>query len=322
VVVTYVQGSPKGGDALCVRRDSNTRLGPPLFNLGEVPLVRKAILYTECVLIAVVQVAGIVSAIIGLWPAGAQTPTRSNPELVQDFMATLPPSDNMRRNASYSAETSHPFQAGAATYRIFNHKNGRAKQALLQQAQTAFTSECIAKGGAIAPREGGDYALTIDRLRPSAPEATILICIKPDRTALGMLITLKRTVRVRDPGGDLSNAALDLVFGGGAPYYLVALLPPTSVYTPERLNRETAELSAAQQQQAAERDRAADLEQLEVERWRRAIKPGSETACGPVLRVNGDLIEVVYYQTREPKWYRRSELWPRLFTKGGLRTCN
>jgi hypothetical protein len=285
-------------------------------------LVRKAILYTECALIAAVQVAGIASVIIGLWPAGAQTPARSNPELVQDFMATLPPSDNMRRNASYSNETTHPFQANAATYRVYNHKNGRAKQALLQQAQTAFTSECSAKGGAIAPHEGRDYALTVERLQPYAPDATILICMRPDRTALGMLITLKRTVRARDSGGDLSDAALDLVFGGGAPYYLVALLPPTSVYTQERLDREVAELSAAQQLQAAEQDRAAELERLEVERWRRAIKPGTETGCGPVLRVNGDLIEVVYYQTREPKWYRRSELWPTLFTKGGLRTCS
>jgi hypothetical protein len=285
-------------------------------------LVRKAILYAECALIGAVQVAGIVSAIIGLWPAGAQTPARSNPELVQEFMATLPPSDNMRRNASYNTETTHPFQASAATYRIYNHKNGRAKQALLQQAQTTFTRECIAKNGAIAPREGRDYALTMERLQPYAPDANILICIKPNMTALGMLITLKRTVRAGNQGGDLSDAALDLVFGGSAPYYLVALLPPTSVYTQERLDREAAELVAMQQQQAAERDRVAELERLEAERWRRAIKPGTETGCGPVLRVNGDLIEVVYYQTREPKWYRRSELWPTLFTKGGLRTCN
>jgi hypothetical protein len=237
-------------------------------------------------------------------------------------MATLPPSDNMRRNTSYSNETTHPFQASAATYRIYNHQNGRAKQALLQHAQTAFTRECSAKGGAIAPREGRDYALTYERLRPPAPDANILICIKLDRTALGMLITLKRTVRARDSGGDLSDAALDLVFGGSAPYYLVALLPPTSVFTQELLDREAAELAAAQQQQAAERDRAEAIERVEDDRWRRTIKPGTETGCGPVLRVNGDLVEVVYYQTREPKWYRRSELWPKLFTKGGLRTCN
>jgi hypothetical protein len=237
-------------------------------------------------------------------------------------MATLPPSDNMRKNASYNAEVSHPFQAGAVTYRIYNHKNGRAKQALLQRAQTAFTSECNAKGGGIAPREGRVYTLTIERLRPPAPDATILICIRPDRANLGMLITLKRTVRARDAGGDLSDAALDLVFGGGSPYYLIALLPPTSVYTQERVDREAAELASAQQERAAQLDRAAALEREEAERWRRTIKPGTETGCGPVLRVNGDLIEVVYYQTREPKWYRRSELWPTLFTKGGLRTCN
>jgi hypothetical protein len=35
VAVTHVQGPPKGGGALCVRRVSNTRLGPPLTILGR-----------------------------------------------------------------------------------------------------------------------------------------------------------------------------------------------------------------------------------------------------------------------------------------------
>ena len=52
------------------------------------------------------------------------------------------------------------------------------------------------------------------------------------------------------------------------------------------------------------------------------FKTGIETGCGPVLSVNGDLIEIAHYQTRESKWYRRSELWPSRFTKSGLRTCN
>jgi hypothetical protein len=288
-------------------------------------MVRKILLYFEFVLIVAIQVAGLVTAAVGIWPASAQAdskPALSNPDIVKDFMATLPLSENMRRNASYNTETTHPFVSGPATYRIYNHKNGRAKQALLQQAQAAFASECSTKGGEIAPWEAGGYALTVERLRPLAPDATVLICITPDRAALGMLITLKRTVRASDPNGDLGTAALGLLLDRSAPYYLISLQPPSSVYTQERLDREAAELSVTQQRQTTERDRAAEQERVEVERWRRSIHPGTETGCGAVLRVNGDLIEVVYYQTREPKWYRRSELWPTRFTKGGLRTCS
>lgn len=288
-------------------------------------MVRKVLFYLEIWALAALQVAFFVS--LG-WTAAAvfaqSSPTSrtakppSNPDIVQDFMASLPQSDNMRRNASYNAEDRHPFQTGSATYRIYNHKNAAAKQALLLQAQTAFTAECSAKGGVIAPRDSRDYAMTIERLRPPAPDGTILICIRPNRTALGMLITLKRTVRPGQSTGDLSESALDLVFGGGAPYYLVALLPPPSVYTPERLDREAAELAATQQRQAAERDRIAEQERIEVERWRRTIQPGTETGCGPVLRVNGDLIELAYVFTREPKWYRRGELWPPLYSPDGV----
>lgn len=274
-------------------------------------MVRTKFLHIEFALLGAVQLAGVVSAVVGLWPASAQTFSPAATAAISSFMADLPPSDDMRRNASYNVETVHPFQAGPATYRIYNHKRGKAKEALLLQAQAGFTTECGAKGGTIAPRESRDYVLTLERLRPTAPEATILICIRPDRISLGMLITLKRTVRRPDPGRDLSDAALNLVFGGDQPYYLVSLQPPGAVFTRERLDREAAESSEVQRRQAAERERANAKELAEVERWRKAIRPGTETGCGPVLRVSGDLIEVVYYQTREPKWYRRSELFPR-----------
>jgi hypothetical protein len=282
-------------------------------------MVRKVILYVECAAIAVLQIAGIASTIIALWPASAQTPSPSNPNVVQDFMATLPPSDDMRRNTSYNLERPHPFEAGPATYRIYNHKNGKAKQALLLKTQAAFTDECSTKGGAIVPRDASDYALTIERLRPSAPDATILICLKPNKSALGMLITLKRNIRAPNESGDLSGAALGMLFD--APYYLVSLQPPSSIYTQERLDREAAEFEAAEKRKAAERDRAAEQQYAEAVRWRKTIQPGTETGCGPVLSVKGDLIEVVYYQTREPRWYRRAELWPTAYHTGGMRTC-
>jgi hypothetical protein len=285
-------------------------------------MVRKILLLFEFALLAAIQVVGLASSVIALVPAFAKDPASKNADLMQDFMATLPPSNNMRKNPSYNAETIHPFEADPATYRVYNHKNGQAKQALLLQAQTAFASECSSKGGVIAPQNGRDYELTIERLRPTVPDATFQICLKQDRTALGMLITLKRSVHQPDPNGDLGTAAIGLLFNGNAPYYLIALQQPASIYTQERLDREVAERTAAQQRQSAERERATEQERVEVERWRKTIKPGTETGCGPVLRLNGDLIEVVYYQNREPKWFRRSELWPTLFNTGGLRTCS
>jgi hypothetical protein len=282
-------------------------------------MVRKVVLYFECAVIVAIQIAGIASAIVGLRPASAQTPTPSNPNLIQDFMAALPPSDNMRKNASYNAETTHPFEASPATYRIYNHKNGKAKQALLLNAQTSFTSECGLKGGAIVARDAHDYTLTIERLRASAPDATFLICLKPDQAAFGMLITLKRTIRSPNPSGDLSGAALGRLFD--APYYLISLQPPSSVYTQARLDREAADFAAAEKQKATERERAAEQEYADAVRWRKTIQTGTETGCGPVLSVKGDLIEVVHFQTREPRWYRRAELWPMLYHTGGMRTC-
>lgn len=125
-----------------------------------------------------------------------------------------------------------------------------------------------------------------------------------------MLITLERIVGIPTSGGRLGRAELEALYGEAGPYYLIALLPPSAVYTQERLDREAAELAARQQREAADRDRAEAQEQADVAVWRRTIKPGTETGCGPVLRVNGDLIEVAHFRTRDPRWYRRSELWP------------
>jgi hypothetical protein len=41
---------------------------------------------------------------------------------------------------------------------------------------------------------------------------------------------------------------------------------------------------------------ARDNERSAVERWRRTIKAGTETSCDPVLRVNAEMVELVYYQ--------------------------
>ena len=70
--------------------------------------------------------------------------------------------------------------------------------------------------------------------------------------------------------------------------------------------------------------REAALRQQETDRlpqWRQSIANGSETACGPVLRTNGDLVEVVDTRTRQPRWYRRDELLPAVRLDGELNAC-
>jgi hypothetical protein len=91
--------------ALC---DSAGLLTPGLgrlsVNLGEVLMVRKFLLNFEFALLRVLQVIGLVSALVGLLPAFAQTTPSSeaahpseaalnDPNIVQDFMAALPDSD-------------------------------------------------------------------------------------------------------------------------------------------------------------------------------------------------------------------------------------
>lgn len=179
------------------------------------------------------------------------------------------------------------------------------------------------RGGDILPESSQDYHSTIEHLKYSVPDATVLICVTPNQQSLGMLITLKRNVRRSDPEAinDIGAAAMSTIFDN-APYYLIALMPSDAVYTQARLDREAAEQRHKQNLLEAENSRIYNQERKEAEAWRLTIKTGIETGCGPVLSVKGDLIEVAHYQTRESKWYRRSELWPSRFTKSGLRTCN
>ncbi len=293
-------------------------------------MVRKFLLYFEFALIGALQVFWIVSAVIGLFPASAQTPppnetahpsepALNDSNIVQDFTAALPPSDPIpRRYLSFNRwtertetadrpeqEAYYQLRRSVTAHRFLTNKwrGRREMRAILLRASEGFAQECAAKGGALEPHDSNFHSLTRANIRPRSSLNSLEICMRGKSQSLGALLieTAKKTY---DYGDEDSHS--------------IITFHPEVVVTQAWLNAQ------AERDAAADRLRQAKLEQerIDVERWRAGIKPGSETGCGPVLRVNGDLIEVAYYQNREPKWFRRNELSPTLYNMSGLRTCD
>jgi hypothetical protein len=291
-------------------------------------LVRKLVLYIECALIAALQIAGIVSTIIGLWPASAQATPASDaahpseaalndPNIVQDFMAALPPSDPIPRDyarfnrwtgqtdVSERPEQQPYYRMGrlVTAHRFLSNK-GRGKRemkALLLRASAGFSAECKAKGGYLEPKHSDFHSLTQADVRANPALGALDICMKSNSQSLGAFL--------------IQSTKGSYAYGNDS--HAIMTFHPRAVITLVTLD------AKAQREAAAERRRQAAWEQerVAVEQWRTTIKPGTETGCGPVLSVKGELIEVAHYQTREPKWYRRTELSPSRFNGEGLATC-
>ena len=138
-------------------------------------------------------------------------------------------------------------------------------------------------------------------------EQNLKICMRTRHQALGAIAVQSSTTKA--PLVSLRTSIENST---------VVALNPSIVVTQTDLDRET----AAANEQWRRNEEKGKREQAELERWRRSITVGAETSCGPVLQLNGELIEVAYYQTREPKWYRRNELWPTPYNAAGFRTCN
>ena len=293
-------------------------------------MVRKCLLYFEFALFGLLQVIGLVSAIVGIFPASAQTPppgetahaseaALNDANIVQDFMATLPPSDpiprtfhdfdhgTMRTEATDRPEQEAYYQLrrSVTAHRFLTNKGRgrREMRAILLRASEGFAQECTGKGGALEPHDSNFHSLTRANIRPRSSLNSLDICMRGQSQSLGALLieTAKKSYDDHDEDS-----------------HSIVTFHPEVVVTQTWLDAQ------AERQATADRHRQARLEQerVDVERWRAGIKPGSETGCGPVLRVNGDLIEIAYYQTREPKWFLRTELSPTLYNLSGLRTCN
>jgi hypothetical protein len=292
-------------------------------------MVRKILFFLEIWVLAALQVAGFLS--LG-WTAAAvfaqappneaahrSEPALNDPNIVQDFMAALPSSDPIPRTYQYYSrwtgrtETSqrpeqeayYQLRRHVTAHRFLTNKGRgrREMKAILLRASEGFAAECTAKGGTLEPHDSNFYTLTLADIRPRAPIRTLEICMRSKSGSLGALL-IETNKKSYDYGDEDSHS--------------LATFHPRIVVTQATLD------AKAERDAAVDRKRNAAWEQerVDVERWRITIKAGTETGCGPVLRVNGDLIEVAHYQTREPKWYRRIELSPTLYNLAGLRTCN
>jgi hypothetical protein len=330
VAVTYVQGSPKGVGAPGQRGEFNTRLGPPLLFFGEVPVFRKFLFFFEIALLGLLQVIGFASAVIGLFPALAHTPSPSeaaflsetaqnDANIVQDFMAALPPSDLVKPLYKGGPQPSDQTlyrnnQNFVVAHRFYHDKKrgGRETAEMIAGIFASFTTECEAKGGYIENHDRGTFAKTFSRLNSDGfdskmREQDLKICMRTRNHALGAIAVQSSTTKA--PLVSLRTSIDN---------FTVVALHPTIVATQSDLDSET----AAANEQWRRNEEKGKREQAELESWRRSITVGTETSCGPVLQSNGDLFEIAYYQTREPKWYRRSELWPTPYNLAGFRTCN
>jgi hypothetical protein len=300
--------------ALC---DSAGLLTPGLgrlsVNLGEVLMVRKFLLNFEFALLRVLQVIGLVSALVGLLPAF------DDPNIVQDFMAALPDSDVIKPKYKGGPPPSDQnlFEKNSAAviqHRFYSDfkRGSRETSEMIADIFRAFTLECEAKGSRIEKTGTAIFSKTLSRLEPNSfgtklREQNLKICMQTPYQAIGAVAVQSST----------SKAPL-ISLRQFVETYTVIALNPMNVVTRTELDRET----AAANEQWRRNEEKGKREQAELDRWRRSITMGTETGCGPVLRVNGDLIEVAYYQTREPKWFRRTELSPSLYNSAGLRTCN
>lgn len=236
-------------------------------------------------------------------PTAAQANAlEQNAATVSDFMTDLPPSND---GGQLSDFFQGPFYYGKrrllADYRFYNKKRqaGRKVEEIAEDAEAAFTEECSAKGGYIEPRSNAAmYNDTTSRLglRGSNSPARA-ICMTSSGEALGMFTAWRVTT-------------YDYRF------VILAILPEAVV------TQRVREADAAREQAESDARMARIVAEMEREaNWRRSIQPGDESNCGPVVQVNGDMIQVISRQTRDERWYRRSELSPEFYPDGSRYYC-
>ena len=193
--------------------------------------------------------------------------------------------------------------------RFYNGKKhgGKRMGHFTRDVRDAFAAECTAKGGNLALENGDIHHRTIYGSRTSrglqakVRPTTLDICMRTPRESLGALI-----VQIDYAGQNYDGFN-----------YAFATMRPALVFTQTDIDREAAEDAVIAQRKQVARDQ----ELAEVRQWRRLIKPGTETSCGPVLRINGEMVELVYFRTRNSQWYRRDELWPSASDVDGNATC-
>lgn len=274
------------------------------------------------------MVRKLLSSILLVLPIPAMAQSESPPSSgaqIQDFIAGIPPVQEVpyevdvnwrgvRSPVHREHMTYHFRREDVVAYRFIRDRNARdgrdgRGQALDETALTGFTEECAANGGYLEPSnqrpfeatlqhlfDGAHYSLWHKRLSPADPFFDLVICsASPDRSLGALTVT-------RD---HLTHQTA------------IVLFAPSAVVTQADLDRERAAMEAQGRREVALKQKETDL----LSQWRQSIANGSETACGPVLSTNGEMVEVVDTRTRQPSWYRRGELLPAVRLNGEPNAC-
>lgn len=263
--------------------------------------------------------------VVGLaTPAIAQSsdnPPASGPMMVRDFMDAIPRLDEVPYEVHrWYTGTSQPLHREQIAYHnmkphvvahsfIWDRKKGAPRGTELgRQALAGFAAECSAKGGQLERKGSYPFLATVQRLfagtesgwlnttDPNDPAVDMTICTASPSVSLGVLTVIQ-----------------DRMTGHTA----IVLFSPRVVVTQRDLdNMERMRETVAVREMAQQRDYAARLP-----KWRQGLSSGSETSCGPVLGVRGEMVEVVDPRDRQSRWYRRSELMPVERADGSANSC-
>ena len=256
-------------------------------------------------------------------PTMAEVEPLSAPDhQVQAFIVVIPPLEEV----PFAANTNHvgvstPVHREHMTYhfrradvlahsfiRDRNRRDRRGEE-LGDAAIGRFAQVCAEQGGYLESEAGRPFEATLRHLfndtyhmqwqqglNPADPVFELAVCsASPERALAALTVTRDRLTYQT----------------------AIVLFAPSAVVTRADLDRRRAAMEAEGRREMAERQREVDR----LPSWRDSISQGTETACGPILNTNGDLIEVVDPGTRQPRWYRRGELSPAYHHNGQPNTC-
>lgn len=172
-----------------------------------------------------------------------------------------------------------------------------------KQALEAFAAGCANKGGTLENVRSDVFIATFNHLfdgnnywgwyngaQRDYTEFELAVCRASSTQALAALTVTRDLLRHQTA---------------------IVLFAPTVVITEAEIDRKEAEARAAAQR---------EIDHLNA--WRTNLASGDQSACGPVLSVRGDLVEVIETATRQPAWYRRSELRPARTADGRRNFCS
>ena len=248
-------------------------------------MVRKFLFYFEIALLGLLQVIGLASAIIGLFPALAQATApnesallsetaRNDPAIVQDFMATLPASDLIKSRYKDAPPPNdqrlYSTQAGAvADHRFYTarKRGGKEMTKLISTAEAAFTQSCSVQGGQLLEKNselyrGSEFRFqrTVNARYPTVnggyrsysdkPDVqfNLYICMRGPHALGLMAMTTTRGDNSRDVGG---LGPFSLALAKDTSTFTLISLRAENIYAQADLDKEIAAQKASEARQAA-----------------------------------------------------------------------